>query len=106
MFKTDSPGTPFCEAAATRRTTPGPKSMRYGVPLTTIAVAGPERSGSGLGVPVPSKTTRVFDVEPPCVRALTWSDNRQHVAAAQTPIGVRYLRNMGSSRSRLYACAN
>src|SRR4030095_3601271 len=86
MFKTDSPGTPFCAAAAIRRTTPGPKSMRYGVPLTTIAVAGPERSGSGLGVPVPRSTMRVFDVESRCVRALTCSDTMQHVATVQRPI--------------------
>src|SRR5919106_6121962 len=86
MFKTDNPATPFCEAAAIRRTTPGPKSMRYGVPLTTIAVAGPDRSGSGLGVPVPSRTMRVFDVESRCARALTCSDNRQHVATVQRAI--------------------
>src|SRR5688572_10508169 len=86
MFKTDSPGTPFCEAAAIRRTTPGPKSTRYGVPLTTIAVAGPERSGSGLGVPVPSRTMRVFDVESRGARALTCSDKWQHAATVQRPI--------------------
>src|SRR5687767_9906015 len=91
MFKTDSPGTLFCEAAAILRTTPGPKSMRYGVPSTTIAVAGPERSGSGLGVPVPSRTTRVFDVESRCVRALMCIDDRQHVATAQRPIRHRRL---------------
>jgi hypothetical protein len=28
--------------------------------LTTTAVAGPERSGSGAGWPVPSRTTCVF----------------------------------------------
>src|SRR6266853_6214022 len=44
---------------------PGPKSTRYGVPLTTIAVAGPERSGSGRGVPVPSMTICVVGVGPP-----------------------------------------
>src|SRR5258708_4372373 len=48
--------TPLLNAAAARRTTPGPKSTRYGVPLTTMAVAGPERAGSGRGVPVPSMT--------------------------------------------------
>src|SRR6266508_3278149 len=42
-----------------RRTTPAPKSTRYGVSLTTTAVAGPERSGSAGGLPVPSRTTRV-----------------------------------------------
>src|SRR5229473_2706529 len=42
--------------------TPGPKSTRYGVPLTTMAVAGPERSGSGRGVPVPSMTICVVGV--------------------------------------------
>src|SRR5438552_11786891 len=55
--------TPFRCAAAARRLTPGPKSTRYGVPLTTMAVAGPERSGSGSGVPVPSMTTRVAPLE-------------------------------------------
>src|SRR5206468_11121988 len=39
--------------------TPVPKSIRYGVSLTTITVAGPERFGSGRGVPVPSITTWV-----------------------------------------------
>jgi len=84
--KTDSPGTPFSEAAAIRRTTPGPKSMRYGVPLTTIAVAGPERSGSGLGVPVPSRTMRAFDGESRCARTSRRSDTRQHIATVQRPI--------------------
>src|SRR5260370_3519783 len=46
-------------AALARRTTPGPKSTRYALLSTTMAVAGPERSGSGTGVPVPSSTTRV-----------------------------------------------
>src|SRR4029453_5750978 len=47
--------TPLLRAAAARLTTPVPRSTRYGVPLTTIAVQGPERSGSGNGVPVPKK---------------------------------------------------
>src|ERR1044072_4925481 len=51
--------TPSRSAAAARRTTPGPASTRYGVPFTTTATAGPERSGSALGVPVPSTTTLV-----------------------------------------------
>src|SRR5712692_8937347 len=50
---------PFRCAAAARRTTPGPKSTRYGWPLTMTAVAGPERSGVGLGLPVPRRTTWV-----------------------------------------------
>src|SRR4030095_6141283 len=45
-------------AALARRTTPGPKSTRYTSSSTTMAVAGPDRSGSGPGVPVPSSTTR------------------------------------------------
>src|SRR5437867_2937821 len=55
--------TPFRCAAAARRMTPGPKSTRYGVPLTTMAVRGPERSGPGSGVPVPSMMTRVAPLE-------------------------------------------
>src|SRR5436309_4292090 len=39
--------------------TPVPKSIRYGVSLPTITVAGPVRFGSGRGVPVPSSTTWV-----------------------------------------------
>src|SRR5256885_309998 len=54
---------PFSYAAVARRTTPGPKSMRYGVSLTTMAVAGPARFGSGRGVPVPSMTTRAEPFE-------------------------------------------
>ena len=34
----------------------------YGVPLTTMAVDGPECSGSGAGVPVPRRTICVLDV--------------------------------------------
>src|SRR5262249_1527529 len=45
-------------AAAARRTTPGPQSTRYARPPAITAADGPERSGSGLGVPVPSMTTR------------------------------------------------
>src|ERR1700704_3102802 len=52
---------PFRCAAAARRTTPGPKSTRYGWPLTMMAVAGPERSDVGLGLPVPRRTTWVRD---------------------------------------------
>src|SRR5258706_529590 len=51
-------------AAFARRMTPAPKSTRYGVPLTTTAVAGPERSGSGTGFPVPSRTICVWLVGP------------------------------------------
>src|SRR6185436_15052136 len=47
-------------AALARRTTPGPKSTRYAVSLTTIAVAGPDRSGVAAGVPVPRRTTFVW----------------------------------------------
>src|SRR3954471_4930167 len=43
-------------AAAARRTMPGPASTRYAAPFTITASAGPERSGSALGVPVPSTT--------------------------------------------------
>src|SRR5262245_20882323 len=50
---------PLSNAACARRTTPGPASTRYGVPPATITVAGPERIGSGRGVPVPSSTTCV-----------------------------------------------
>src|SRR5262245_61410837 len=39
---------------------PVPASTRYAVSFATIAVAGPERAGSGSGVPVPSITTSVF----------------------------------------------
>jgi hypothetical protein len=44
-------------APCARRMTPAPKSTRYAVPLTTMAVAGPERAMSNPGVPVPSITT-------------------------------------------------
>src|SRR5689334_20072132 len=47
-----------------RRTTPGPASTRYARPPVTMATAGPIRSGSGFGVPVPSRITRVS-----CARA-------------------------------------
>ena len=46
-------------AWAARRTMPGPASTRYASSPTTIATAGPDRSGSAFGVPVPSMTTRV-----------------------------------------------
>jgi hypothetical protein len=39
---------------------PGPKSTRYGVSRTTMAVAGPELSGFQPGTPVPSSTTCVI----------------------------------------------
>src|SRR4051812_10213470 len=48
-------------AAAQRRTTPTPQSMRYAVVSTRITVAGPNLSGSALGLPVPSMNTRVRD---------------------------------------------
>src|ERR1039457_6317163 len=50
---------------ASRRSLPNDpraKSTRYGVPLTTMAVHGPERSGSGKGVPVPRRTIWVLGV--------------------------------------------
>ena len=50
-------------AAAARRMIPGPQSTRYAWPLTTMARAGPERSGSAFGVPVPSNTTCVSEVD-------------------------------------------
>src|SRR3954468_18700859 len=34
--------------------------MRYAVSFTTIAVAGPDRSGEGHGVPVPNRTILVL----------------------------------------------
>jgi len=46
-------------AAEALLTTPGPKSTRYALPLTTTAVAEPDLSGSGCGVPVPSRTSFV-----------------------------------------------
>src|SRR5690348_10191311 len=46
-------------ALAARRTIPGPASTRYDELPTMIATAGPDRSGSAFGVPVPSTTTRV-----------------------------------------------
>src|SRR5713226_2381136 len=60
---------PFRCAAAARRTIPGPKSTRYGWPLTMMAVAGPERSGVGPGLPVPRRTTWVRDGAALCVLA-------------------------------------
>src|SRR5688572_18664823 len=56
--------------------------MRYGVSLTTMAVAGPERSGSGFGVPVPSKTICVLSgagLSPDWENAA--SDERDSIAA-------------------------
>src|SRR5580765_5234269 len=61
-FLTESAGTPFRSAAAARRTIPAPASTRYGTPLAMIATAGPRRSGSALGVPVPRSTTFVARV--------------------------------------------
>src|SRR5262249_5007223 len=49
---------PLRAAAAARRTTPAPQSTRYARLPATIAVAGPERSGSAFGVPVPRSTRR------------------------------------------------
>src|SRR6476660_6681773 len=46
-------------AARTRRMTPAPASNRNAREPTTIAVAGPAASGSGTGLPVPSKMTTV-----------------------------------------------
>src|SRR5712691_4150935 len=55
-----------------RRTTPGPRSTRYGVSFTTTATHGPDRSGIGPGVPVPSRTTFVIgdDLYSDCGNAL------------------------------------
>ena len=44
-------------AAASWRSVPGPTSNRNTCLPSTTAVAGPEASGLGLGIPVPSKTT-------------------------------------------------
>ena len=38
---------------------PGPASIRYARPFRTTLTAGPLRSGSAFGVPVPSMTTEV-----------------------------------------------
>src|SRR6185312_16817017 len=47
-------------AAAILRMIPGPASKRKTREPTTTAVAGPEASGSGLGIPTPSITTTVL----------------------------------------------
>ena len=61
-----SAANPFFSAAAARRTTPGPQSTRYARSFTTTATAGPQRSGSALGFPVPNTTT--------CARVVGLSD--------------------------------
>jgi hypothetical protein len=45
------------------------KLAQFPVPFTTIATAGPERSGSALGVRVPSITTRVSPRAAPVTNA-------------------------------------
>src|ERR1019366_10729498 len=40
--------------------------MTYALPFTTMAVEGPERSGSGKGVPVPRRTTWVLGIASFC----------------------------------------
>src|SRR5258706_15080165 len=46
-------------AARKRRISPGPASNKRTLPSTTTAVAGPDASGSGYGVPVPRRITLV-----------------------------------------------
>ena len=77
------PLTPFLRAAAACRTTPVPRSTRYGVPLTTIAVEGPERSGSGNGVPVPSRTIWVVGVDLLCAGEMPCQKKRQRSASSK-----------------------
>src|ERR1019366_6755460 len=55
------PGTPARCAATARRTIPVPASKMYGTLSTMMATDGPMRSGSGMGVPVPSITILVLD---------------------------------------------
>ena len=78
------PVTPFLRAAAACRTTPAPTSTRYDAPFTTIAVHGPERSGSGNGVPVPRRTICVLGAA---------------VCACKTQCDVKNSRNV-STRAR------
>jgi hypothetical protein len=85
--ETDSQGhsvqasTPFWRAAAAGRTTPVPRSTSYGVPFTMMAVPGPERSGSGKGVPVPRRTIWVLGIALLCACDVPCHTKRQKSAS-------------------------
>src|SRR5947207_1416420 len=85
--------TPLLRAAAARLTTPVPRSTRYGVPLTTMAVQGPERSGSGNGVPVPRRTIWVCGAALSCASAAQWIVETRSIAAT-----ARQTRRAGGVR--------
>src|SRR5436190_786183 len=91
------PGTPFRKAADARRTTPGPQSTRYGVLLTTIATAGPARTGSAAGLPVPSITTWVRDGAAGGVGVCAKSAEPQH-----RKIATAFTRYDRADRRRAY----
>src|SRR5579863_7941238 len=52
----------------------------YGVPFTTMAVDGPERSGSGKGVPVPRRTIWVLEIVLLCAREMPYEAKRSKTA--------------------------
>ena len=74
---------PDAAAAVERLTIPAPASTRYDEPCTTIARPGPLRSGSGIGVPVPSSTTRARVVSAPWPERMPTRNQRggQHARA-------------------------
>src|SRR5665213_982982 len=89
-------------AAAIRRMIPGPASNRKTRDPTSTAAAGPEASGSGLGMPVPSMTTTVLsalsvvgvvaiegDVDPPGFAGETSETN----SVATTPRRIILVSN-------------
>src|SRR5688572_11884025 len=83
---------------------PGPASTRYAVPVRTTATAGPERSGSAFGVPVPSMTMRVVVAESACAAALRGHHVASRSAIEQRTTGV-IARRRRSERPRVGAVA-
>src|SRR5688500_5296310 len=93
-------------AAATRRITPAPASNRNTRRPTTTAVAGPDRSGLGTGVPVPNVMT-IAESEngnagPPGNTRCPCNGAEMNAAMSKTRMNMRSRR--GPSLARLPVC--
>ncbi len=75
---------------------PGPASTKYAALPTTIATAGPDRSGSALGVPVPRTTTRVLGTDAAGAKDARDAERapRSAVVAMSVPLIARYRQEL------------
>src|ERR1017187_974078 len=59
--------------------------MTYALPFTTMAVEGPERYGSGKGVPVPRRTTWVLGIASFCACEMPYQVKRNKTVNPTAP---------------------